>query len=215
PGDQLSIHPEFSMTVDSIELGPYRVTRREVGVSAGLVWLTHGEVSPITWATSAERPTRGSYPPNRSDASPTEWWCAGVSLDEARAESWVALSMAAGQAPPSVDDWRSLRVEPRPAQVEDNTEFAYGVWRTLSWLLGVREDFPIYTSWQRAAGIPPERPHLDAPLRGGQPDEAWHAAERASQEQARAEALHWWRHVRAQVDAAAAREVKAGHEQNS
>ena len=79
------------------------------------------------------------------------------------------------------------------------------MWRTLSWLLGVREDFPIYTSWHRAADLPPDRPHLYAPLRGGEPDAAWFAAEQAAQDQARTDAHIYWRHVRARVDAAAAR----------
>lgn len=124
-----------------------------------------------------------------------------MTFTEARAESWVALSMAAGQGELPSLDWRMLGVEPRPATVDENPEFAYGVWRTLSWLLGVREDFPIYTSWHRAAEIPPDRPHLYAPLRGGEPDAAWFAAEQAAQDQARTDALRWWRHVRAQVDA--------------
>ena len=88
--------------------------------------------------------------------------------------------MAAGQMEPTDDDWRMLGVEPRPVAVDDDPEFAYGVWRTLSWLLGVREDFPIYTSWHRAADLPPDRPHLYAPLRGGEPNAAWFAAEQAA-----------------------------------
>ena len=88
--------------------------------------------------------------------------------------------MAAGQVEPTDEDWRMLGVEPRSVAVDDDPEFAYGVWRTLSWLLGVREDFPIYTSWHRAADLPPDRPHLYAPLRGGEPDAAWFAAEQAA-----------------------------------
>ena len=93
-----------------------------------------------------------------------------------------------------------LGVERRPVAVDDDPEFAYGVWRTLSWLLGVREDFPIYTSWHRAADLPSDRPHLYAPLRGGEPDAAWFAAEQAAQDQARTDALRHWRHVRARVE---------------
>lgn len=186
-----------------LELGPYRATRRDLGVSAALAWLTIGEVSPMTHQTSAVGPTRGAVPATDGGA-PVEWWQSGVSFKEARAESWVALSMAAGEQPPSEDDWRMLGVIPRPTQVTDDPEFAYGVWRTLSWLLGVRVDMPIFTSWHRAAGLPPDRPHLLAPLRGGQPDAAWVAAERAALDQARTDACRFWRHVRAQVDAAAA-----------
>jgi len=136
---------------------------------------------------------------------PVETWTSDVSWEAARAESWVALSMAAGQCGPTDEDWRRLGVEPAPARV-DGLEFAYGVWRTLSWLLGVREDFPIFTSWHRAAGMRPERPHLYVPLRGGEPDAAWHAAERASRDQAETEALRYWRHVRGRVDATAGAE---------
>ena len=109
---------------------------------------------------------------------------------------------SAGAGLAHVPDLETLEVEPRAVAVDDNPEFAYGVWRTLSWLLGVREDFPIYTSWHRAADLPRDRPHLYAPLRGGEPDAAWFAAEQAAQDQARTDALHYWQHVRARVDAA-------------
>lgn len=184
------------------EAGPFRATTRDVGVDAALVWLTLGEASPMTWrpCTSA---TRGIEIPRQRDGSPVEWRQVGVSFEVARAESWVALSMASGKPPPTAEDWRMLGVEPRPVAVDDDPEFAYGVWRTLSWLLGVREDFPIRTAWHRATGEPPERPHLLAPLRGGEPDLAWFEAEKAAQERARAEAVQYWRHVRARVDAGA------------
>ena len=80
---------------------------------------------------------------------------------------------------------------------------AYGVWRTLSWLLGVREDFPIYTAWHRAAGIPHDRPHLHTRTLRDPVTPAWHAAEQAAQDQARADARRWWEHVRARADATA------------
>lgn len=73
----------------------------------------------------------------------------------------------------------------------------------VSWLLGVREDFPIYTSWHRAAGLKPDRPHLRAPPRPSRPDEAWWAAERASRDQAETDARSYWQHVRERVDAPA------------
>ena len=80
---------------------------RDVGVLAALVWLTLGEVSPMTWRTGPR--TRES----------------------ARAESWLALCVAAGQPGPTDEDWRRLGTEPRePAS--DDPEFAYGVWRTLA-----------------------------------------------------------------------------------
>ena len=40
-------------------------------------------------------------------------------------------------------------------------------------------------AWRRAAGEPPDRTHLLAPLRVGEPDMAWFDAERASQERPR------------------------------
>ena len=85
----------------------------------------------------------------------------------------------------------------------DDHEFAYGVWRTLAWLLGVREDFSIYTSWHRAAGIPYDRPHLRTRSKRAAATPAWHAAERAAQDQAQTDARRWWEHVRARVDATA------------
>jgi len=123
----------------------------------------------------------------------------------------VALSLAAGQAAPSKEDWRRLGVDPLPP-AKDDREFAYGVWRTLSWLLGVREDSPVHTSWHRAAGIEPERPHLYVPRRSGwEPDAAWHAADRACRDQAETDALRYWQHVRSRLDAAAtASDVTAG-----
>jgi hypothetical protein len=196
---------ECARVVDRrLELGQYRATRRDVGVSAALVWLTLGEVSPMTWRPCTMS-TRSVEPAREPGAAPVEWWESGVTFEVARAESWVALSMAAGQAEPIDDDWRMLGVEPRPVAVDDDPEFAYGVWRTLSWLLGVREDFPMYTSWHRAADLPPDRPHLHASLRGGEPNAAWFAAEQAAQDQARTDALRYWQHVRATVDAAMAR----------
>src|SRR5690348_4584043 len=121
-----------------LELGPYRATRRDVGVSAALAWLTLGEVSPVTWR-SCNTSTHGVEPAREPGGAAVEWWRSGVTFEVARAESWVALSMAAGQLPPTDDDWRMLGVEPRPVALDDDREFAYGVWRTLSWLLGVRE----------------------------------------------------------------------------
>lgn len=126
-----------------------------------------------------------------------------MTWEVARAESWVALCVAAGQGAPAAEDWRRLGVDARPP-VTDDREFAYGVWRTLAWLLGVREEFPIHTSWHRAAGIEPERPHLYR-TRAGPPDAAWHAAERAARDQAETDALRYWRHVRQRVDASATR----------
>jgi hypothetical protein len=172
-----------------LDLRPHGATTRDAGVAAALVWLTLGEVSPMT-----HRGAPGVHGPDGS-------WTSGASFELARAESWVALSLAAGAPAPGVEDWRRLGVEPAVA-VTDDGEFAYGVWRTLAWLLGVREDFPIYTAWHRAAGLPRDRPHLSVRRRPGeQPDAAWWAAEQAARDGARADARRYWQHVRARLDA--------------
>lgn len=182
----------------SLELPRYRATSRDSGVAAALVWLTLGEVSPLT-----QRFDGGIWdPPGATPDDSTATWCSAVTYEMARAESWVALSRAADAESPSDDDWRRLGVEPAQAR-ECEREYAYGVWRALAWLLGVREDFPIYTSWDRAAGVPHDRPHLRAAVRGGQPDAAWHAAEQAAQDQAQRDARRHWEHVRSRLDATA------------
>lgn len=177
------------VSVRRLGLGPRAVTARDAGVAAALVWLTLGEVSPMT--------RRASVGEHRADGS----WTTGASWELARAESWVALCVAAGAPAPTAQDWRRLGVEPTPAAVDD-AEFAYGVWRALAWLLGVREDFPIYTSWHRAAGIRRDRPHLYG-RRRAEPDAAWRTAEQAARDQARTDARRHWEHVRARADATA------------
>jgi hypothetical protein len=127
----------------------------------------------------------------------------GRDRDEARAESWLALCLAAGEVAPTYRDWERLGVEPRPldsafATIAEDREYPFGVWRTLSWLLGVREDWPVYTSWHRAAELPNPYPHHYVPPR--QRDAAWHAADAAAREQARSEAHRWWAHVRRLAD---------------
>ncbi len=176
-----------------LEHQPYGATTRDSGVASALVWLTLGEVSPIT-----RRVTVGVFdPPDRSGT-----WTSGVTRELARAESWVALCIAADAPPPTAQDWERLGVEPAEA-VRDDRECAYGVWRTLAWLLGVREDFPIYTAWHRAAGLPHDRPHLVRRTPRDPVTSAWWAAEQAAQDQARTDARRWWEHVRARADATA------------
>ena len=94
-----------------------------------------------------------------------------------------------------------LGVAPRAVRPEiaGDREFAYGVWRTLAWLLGVREDWPIYTAWHRAAGIPRERAHVLVPVARRRTG-AWRAAAQAARERAEQDALHHWRHVRRLAD---------------
>lgn len=156
------------------------VDHRDDGVARVLAWLTIGEVSPIT--------ERG--------AGDTSW-------NIARSESWVALCIAAGQDSPTADDWRRLGADPRPA-VTDNREYAYGAWRALAWLLGVRDDWPTYTGWHRSADLAPERPHVHA-SRAEHGSAAWQAADTAARDQARSDALRHWRHVRELADAATSR----------
>jgi hypothetical protein len=155
-------------------------TQRDQGVSWTLRWMFEGEVGPVT-----------SRPPGE------------CTRETARAESWVALCLAAGMPGPTEDDWRRLGAEPLPADPVDQ-EFAYGAWRTLAWLLGVREDWPTYTSWHRSASLPKECPHHYVP--GHQRDtDAWRAADAAARERACADALLHWRHVRDLADQTAAR----------
>ncbi|MEO7194313.1 MAG: hypothetical protein ABIZ05_05745 [Pseudonocardiaceae bacterium] len=142
------------------------------------VWLTIGEVSPMT-----ERSWRAAT------------W------EVARAESWVALCVAAGKPAPTAGDWERLGVTPHAA-VTENREFAYGVWRALAWLLGVRDDWPVHTSWQVAAGMPREQPHLCVRARD-RDTEAWRAADQASRDLAAVDAVRHWEHIRARVDATA------------
>jgi hypothetical protein len=146
----------------------------QVGVCATFAWLLIGEVSPMTWR-AGER-TR----------------------EVARAESWVALCVAADRAAPTEQDWRRLGAAPLPMRVE-NREFAYGVWRTLAWLLGVREDWPTYTSWHRAADLPQPDQHWNVP-RQQRDTPQWRAAHQAAWERDEADALRHWLHVRQVAD---------------
>jgi hypothetical protein len=155
-------------------------TPRCWGINQTLCWLTIGEVAPITHRATPE------------------------GRAEVRAESWAALCIAAGRPEPTPGDWRRLGADPLPLQRVD-PEFAYGVWRTLSWLLGVREDWPLYSSWHRAAALPKECPHFYAPQHERDTD-AWRAADQAARERAGAEARRWWEHIRAAVDRTAAQE---------
>lgn len=156
----------------------YRMPKdeRDRGAAWALDWFAVGEVGPMTSRAAAE-----------------------LSWETARAESWVALCVAAGQPEPTERDWQRLGATPRPAAVTSR-EFAYGVWRALAWLLGVREDWPTYTSWHRAAELPPERPHMHVPhTRWHTP--VWEAAAAACRERDEADALVHWRHVRRLADA--------------
>ncbi|MGH3536400.1 MAG: hypothetical protein ACRDQG_17035 [Pseudonocardiaceae bacterium] len=156
------------------------VDARDHGSLDALFWVTLGDVSPMT----------------RRLGSEATW-------EQARAESWVALCVAAGKPLPTERDWQRLGVAPKAA-VTDDREFAYGAWRALAWLLGVREDWPIHTAWHQAAQIPWERPHVYEVPREQWDTPAWRAADQASRDQAERDALRHWQHVRQLADATGA-----------
>lgn len=120
-----------------------------------------------------------------------------ASWEQARAESWVALSVAAGEPAPTAADWARLGVTAEPAGTAD-VESAYGAWRTLAWLLGVRSDPPVEL---------PER-YPDGSLVGGpryatRPNPAspaWLEAQERRRERAGADARRHWEHVRRLAD---------------
>jgi hypothetical protein len=154
-------------------------TRRDRGVADVLAWVGLGDTAPLSWSV-------------------------GHTASDARAESWLALCAAADAPPPTIRDWERLGVAPRtvhPKVVPEiaDREFPFGVWRTCAWLLGVREDWPVSTSWHIASGIPDPWPHLLVPDR--RRDDAWRVADAAAREQAQAEAWRWWAHVRQRADA--------------
>lgn len=143
------------------------------GRLAAIEWVVGGRQAPVT---------------HRSD---TATW------EQVRAEAWVALCVAAEATAPIDQDWARLGVSPWPAAVMD-VDWAYGAWRTLAWLLGVRPDPPVEL---------PER-YPDGSLVGGpryatRPDPAspvWQAAQARRQERARADAWRHWEHVRGHAD---------------
>jgi hypothetical protein len=146
------------------------------GQLATLDWLTGGRVAPMT---HREEP---------------------VSWALARAESWVALCVAANNGQPLSSDWAMLGVEPRP-WVSGDGDFAHGAWRTLAWLLGVRPDPPIELPRRDENGdLEPggeryaTRPDPSSPY--------WREADRRRRQRNREEARTWFQHVRRQIKAA-------------
>lgn len=154
----------------------------------GLDARDHGTVDALHWVTI------GDLAPVGQRAVEATW-------ERARAESWLALCIAAGSELPTERDWQRLGVYPYPA-VNTDPAYCYGAWRTLAWLLGVREDWPMHTAWHQAAEIPRERPHAYVPRQQRDTD-AWRAAAQASAERDRQDALLHWRHVRERADATA------------
>jgi hypothetical protein len=84
----------------------------------------------------------GSPVPGDVLGDPRRWW----------AEAWVAACVTAEAPAPPASDWASIiDVYPLPA-VERDPEHAYGVWRTLAWIVGVRRDVPVELPERDAAG---------------------------------------------------------------
>jgi len=117
-----------------------------------------------------------------------------VNRDLVRAEHWLALCAAAGQAEPSTSEWRRFGVEPRP-MVAGDAEFAYGAWSVLGWLLGEHLDPPVELPRRASDGSvrPGEQRYVTLP----RPDlPVWQDAQRRRRERQRAEAFVAWRGVR-------------------
>lgn len=146
------------------------------GQRAAVEWVTGGRPAPMTQRTE-----------------PVTWALA-------RAESWVALCVAAWNGQPTAREWEQLGVEPRPRTAGDG-DFAHGAWRTLAWLLGVRPDPPVELPVRDADGtlLPGQdryatRPNPSSPV--------WQAADERRRGRNRAEAQRWCQHVRDRVEVA-------------
>jgi hypothetical protein len=145
------------------------------GQLAALGWIVSGERAPIT---------------HRTD--PATW-------ELARAESWVALCIAAGgEQLPTAEEWARLAVEPRASRVADD-DFAHGVWRTLAWLLSVRPDPPTELPDRDANGnvVPDREPRFG--LRRDESSPLWQQVDGAWRARNRSEARRWCAHVRRQL----------------
>jgi len=146
-----------------------------------------GQLAAADWLLGGTRPAPVTH---RDD--PVTWALV-------RAESWVALCDAARAAAPTPEDWRRLGVAPRDA-VAGNSEWSYGVWRTLSWLLGVRLDPPFELSRRLADGtIPESEQRYTLPSRPESSE--WQAGQAHRRERMWAEAVVHWQHVRDRADA--------------
>lgn len=143
-----------------------------------------GQLAAVGWVVGGDR-------------TPATYWSAPATWEQARAESWVALCVAAEAPPPTEQDWARLGVSPRPTVVDD-VDSAYGVWRTLAWLLGVRPDPPVEL---------PERDEggelVGGPLYVARPDPSspiWQAAEARRRRERLEDARRHWQHVRRLAD---------------
>jgi len=143
------------------------------GVLAAMEWVTGGQAAPVTGLDGP------------------------VTQVAARAESWVALCVAAGVAP-SASDWGELGVQPRAATTQD-AELAHWTWRTLAWLLGARRDPPVELPRRDAEGkvAPGEERYVTRP----EPEsEGWRAAQARRREYERADARRHWEFARTSDD---------------
>jgi hypothetical protein len=114
-----------------------------------------------------------------------------VTRDAARLESWLALCAAAGRLS-EVDRARS-RVGVGPMRiVEGSRWWAHGVWQTLSWVLGEREDPPIEIPVLAEDGSILPGTQVYAVPRN--PESAlWRRSESRREQLELAEAYQWWR----------------------
>jgi len=135
------------------------------GQLAAVGWVTGQRVAPMT---------------QRAEA---------VSWELARAESWCALSRAAGMPDPTASDWAGLGVVPLPSRAGD-ADFAHGAWRALAWMLGVRPDPPSLPADLAEPGAGPP----------GSPTAAWRSTSPGEQHRNTTEARRWWNHVRSRLD---------------
>ena len=123
---------------------------------------------------------------------------APVTRGEAREESWLALCEAAGE-PPSEQELGKLGLVRQQAATSDDAERAYGIWRTLSWLLGTYPDPPVEVPERLADGtLADSEPRYT--LREG--SAVWETTQSHRREQHRAEALRWWRRGRGAAETA-------------
>lgn len=144
-----------------------------------------GQLAALEWVTGV-RPA-----PMTQRTEPVSW-------ELVRAESWVALCVAAENTGPTAREWEQLRVEPRPRLAGDD-DFAHGAWRTLAWLLGVRPDPPLGLPARDVDGqlLPGEERYATRP---NPASPVWQSADVQRRDQNRTEAQRWCRHVRERVE---------------
>jgi hypothetical protein len=111
--------------------------------------------------------------------------------NSARLESRLALCMAAGRVSEADRARERLGVSPLRI-VEGSRWWAHGVWRTLSWALGEREDPPIQLPVLAEDGSIFPRTEVYAVPRN--PESAlWRRSEARREQLELAEAYQWWR----------------------